>query len=31
VVELASRLLGQDWEARFLDRISGGAIERVLL
>jgi len=31
VVELASRLLGKDWEEQFVSRINKGAIERVLL
>ena len=31
VVEMASRLLGNDWEERFVSRINRGAIERVLL
>ncbi|HYQ70433.1 MAG TPA: (Fe-S)-binding protein, partial [Gammaproteobacteria bacterium] len=31
VVELAGRLLGNDWEDRFLSQIRKGAIERVLL
>jgi len=31
VVELASRLLGKDWEEWFVSRINKGAVERVLL
>jgi Fe-S oxidoreductase len=31
VVEMASRLMGKDWEKQFLSRIGKGAIERVLL
>jgi FAD/FMN-containing dehydrogenase/Fe-S oxidoreductase len=31
VVEMANRLMGKDWEERFLSRIDKGAIERVLL
>jgi Fe-S oxidoreductase len=31
VVELASRLLGTDWEAQFVSRVRDGGIERVLL
>jgi FAD/FMN-containing dehydrogenase/Fe-S oxidoreductase len=31
VVEMASRLLGKDWEEQFVNRIKKGAIERVLL
>ncbi len=31
VVEMASRLLGADWEERFVSRINKGSIERVLL
>ncbi len=31
VVELAKKLLGEDWMAKFLDRANNGGIERVLL
>jgi FAD/FMN-containing dehydrogenase/Fe-S oxidoreductase len=31
VVELAGRLLGEGWQQRFLDRVQGEGIERVLL
>jgi FAD/FMN-containing dehydrogenase/Fe-S oxidoreductase len=31
VVELAGRMLGEGWQQRFLDRVQGGGIERVLL
>jgi Fe-S oxidoreductase len=31
VVEMASRLLGRDWEEQFVNRLNKGAIERVLL
>jgi Fe-S oxidoreductase len=31
VVELANRLLGEDWESRFVSRVQSGGIERVLL
>jgi Fe-S oxidoreductase len=31
VVELAGRILGEGWQQRFLDRVQGGGIERVLL
>ena len=31
VVEMASQLLGEGWQQRFLDRIAQGGIERVLL
>jgi Fe-S oxidoreductase len=31
VVELANRLLGEDWEAQFVSRVHAGGIERVLL
>ncbi len=31
VVEMANRLLGADWQRRFLDRTGNGGIERVLL
>ena len=31
VVEMASQLLGDGWQQRFLDRIAQGGIERVLL
>ncbi|MDH3872257.1 MAG: (Fe-S)-binding protein, partial [Gammaproteobacteria bacterium] len=31
VVELAGRLLGEDWESRFVDRVQNGGVERVLL
>ena len=31
VVDLASRLMGKDWEEQFVKHISKGAIERVLL
>ncbi|HDO34426.1 MAG TPA: DUF3400 domain-containing protein, partial [Chromatiales bacterium] len=31
VVEMANRLLGADWQRRFLERTGDGGIERVLL
>jgi Fe-S oxidoreductase len=31
VVELANRLLGEDWESGFVSRVQSGGIERVLL
>jgi Fe-S oxidoreductase len=31
VVELANRLLGEDWESQFVSRVQAGGIERVLL
>ena len=31
VVELANRLLGEDWEAQFTGQVQAGGIERVLL
>ena len=31
VVELAERLLGADWRARFIERVQAGGIERILL
>jgi Fe-S oxidoreductase len=31
VVELANRMLGEDWEARFVRQMQSGGIERVLL
>ncbi|MFE8034441.1 DUF3683 domain-containing protein [Thiohalocapsa marina] len=31
VVELARRLLGEDWQQRFMERVRNGGIERVLL
>jgi len=31
VVEMAKRLLGPDWMARYVARVNSGGIERVLL
>jgi Fe-S oxidoreductase len=31
VVEMANRLLGPDWQKRFVDQVKDGGIERVLL
>ena len=31
VVELANHSLGADWQRRFVERVRGGGIERVLL
>jgi Fe-S oxidoreductase len=31
VVELARRILGEDWQDRYLERVAAGGIERVLL
>jgi len=31
VTEVARHRLGEDWQARFLERVKNGGIERVLL
>lgn len=31
VVELARRLMGEDWQAKFVERVKHGGIERVLM
>ncbi len=31
IVELANQMLGEDWRARFIDKMQAGGIERVLL
>jgi hypothetical protein len=30
-VELAKHLMGEDWQAKFVERIKRGGIERVLM